>query len=79
MEITQRAVLCKDYVTDQRFAEGVTRGEDHIWYAVGLPSVGNARGRFLSPACESLHERAAPRARPACNGATVDDDAGGND
>lgn len=30
MEITQREPGCKDYVTDQRVAEEVTRGEDHI-------------------------------------------------
>ena len=30
MEITQRERVCKDYVTDQWVAEGVTRGEDHI-------------------------------------------------
>jgi hypothetical protein len=30
MEITQRELLCKDYVTDQWVAEGATRVEDHI-------------------------------------------------
>jgi hypothetical protein len=46
MEITQRESPGKDYVTDQRVAEGVTRGEDHIWYAVGLPLAGKLAADF---------------------------------